>query len=335
MNLLVTGGAGYIGTHTLVELTKAGHTFTVIDNFYNSKPQALKNVEQITGKPVRFFEGDLLDREFLASVFDRDKFDGVIHFAAFKAVGESVAKPIEYYNNNLTGTLNLLAEMKRYGVENLVYSSSATVYGEPETVPVTEDFPTSATNPYGWTKWMSEQILQDVAKADPDFSVILLRYFNPVGAHESGLIGEDPNDIPNTLMPRIVSVAAGKIDHLDVFGNDYDTEDGTCLRDYIHVCDLAWGHCLAIEKLQHMKGVEIFNLGTGRGTSVNELIEGFERVNGVPVPHKVSERRPGDVPVVYADVEKSRRELGFEAKHTVDEMCRDAWKYYKNHTENN
>lgn len=331
MNILVTGGAGYIGTHTIIELCKDGHTVFVVDNFYNSKPAALENTAKIIGKPIPFAEGDLLDKAFLEKVFTEHSFDAVIHFAAFKAVGESVAKPIDYYHNNLTGTLNLLDAMKRHGVHRLVYSSSATVYGEPERVPVTEEFPTSATNPYGWTKWMTEQILHDVSKSDPEFSAVILRYFNPVGAHASGLIGEDPNDIPNNLMPRIVSVAAGKIPKLMIFGTDYPTPDGTCIRDYIHVCDLAHGHSLAVKRLAGLQGIAVYNLGTGRGTSVKELIETFEKVTGVAVPHDVAERRPGDVPEVFASVEKSRKELGFAATHTVEEMCRDSWRWFENH----
>ncbi len=327
MNLLITGGAGYIGTHTLIELLRDGHSVFVIDNFANSKPGALKNVEKIVGQPIPFEEGDLLDEAFTERVFASHPFDAVIHFAALKAVGESVSRPVDYYRNNLSGTLNLLAAMRAHGVKKLVYSSSATVYGVPEHIPCTEDAPTSATNPYGWTKWMTEQILRDVCAADPEFSVVLLRYFNPVGAHESGLIGEDPNDIPNNLMPRIVGVAAGRFEKLLVFGDDYPTPDGTCIRDYIHVCDLARGHSLAIEKLRTLRGIDVYNLGTGRGTSVMELIRTFERVTGVPVRYEMAPRRPGDVPEVYADVTKARRELGFEAVHTVEDMCRDSWRW--------
>ncbi len=325
--VLVTGGTGYIGSHTTVELLEAGYEVVIVDNLSNSERFVLKGIQKITGKRVPFHKVDCRSLASLRRVFARYPFDAVIHFAALKAVGESVSRPVDYYRNNLSGTLNLLAAMRAHGVKKLVYSSSATVYGVPEHIPCTEDAPTSATNPYGWTKWMTEQILRDVCAADPGFSVVLLRYFNPVGAHESGLIGEDPNDIPNNLMPRIVGVAAGRFEKLLVFGDDYPTPDGTCIRDYIHVCDLARGHSLAIEKLRTLRGIDVYNLGTGRGTSVMELIRTFERVTGVPVRYEMAPRRPGDVPEVYADVTKARRELGFEAVHTVEDMCRDSWRW--------
>ena len=327
MSILVTGGAGYIGSHTCVELLEKGEEIVIVDNFSNSKPEVLDKIKDITGKKFKFYEVDLLDRTKLEKVFQDNHIEEVIHFAGLKAVGESVKKPIKYYHNNITGTLVLLELMKKYNCKKIVFSSSATVYGNPKTVPIKEDFPLSTTNPYGSTKLMIEQILKDVAVADNEFSCILLRYFNPIGAHESGLIGENPNGIPNNLMPYIARVATGQYEKLNVFGNDYDTPDGTGVRDYIHVVDLAKGHIKAIEKARNMKGVEAYNLGTGKGYSVLDLVKTFEKVNNVTVKYEIVPRRPGDIAICYADPSKAKEELGWTAEKDVEDMCRDTWNF--------
>ncbi|MBE7048090.1 MAG: UDP-glucose 4-epimerase GalE [Ruminococcaceae bacterium] len=327
MSILVTGGAGFIGSHTCVELIESGYEIVVVDNFLNSKPKALERIKQITGRDFPFYEVDLLDRESLEGVFAENKIDAVIHFAGLKAVGESVQKPLWYYHNNITGTLILCESMAKYNVKKIVFSSSATVYGNPASVPIREDFPLSTTNPYGSTKLMIENILRDVVVADHDWSVALLRYFNPIGAHESGLIGEDPNGIPNNLMPYIAQVAAGKLEMLSVFGNDYNTPDGTGVRDYIHVVDLAKGHIKAVEKVLSSTGVDAYNLGTGHGYSVLEMVQAFSRVNNVKVPYKIAPRRPGDIAQCYADPTKAKELLGWEAVYGLDTMCRDAWNF--------
>ena len=327
MSILVTGGAGYIGSHTCVELLEKGEEIVSVDNFSNSKPEVLDKIKEITGKKFKFYEVDLLDKTKLEKVFQDNHIEEVIHFAGLKAVGESVKKPIEYYHNNITGTLVLLELMKKYNCKKIVFSSSATVYGNPKTVPIKEDFPLSTTNPYGSTKLMIEQILKDVAVADNEFSCILLRYFNPIGAHESGLIGENPNGIPNNLMPYIARVATGQYEKLNVFGNDYDTPDGTGVRDYIHVVDLAKGHIKAIEKARDMKGVEAYNLGTGKGYSVLDLVKTFEKVNNVTVKYEIVPRRPGDIAICYADPSKAKEELGWTAEKDVEDMCRDTWNF--------
>jgi len=327
MHILVTGGAGYIGSHTCVELLNRNHRVTVVDNLVNAKKEALRRVEELTGKKVTFHQVDLLDREGLDAVFRScvQPFDAVIHFAGLKAVGESVEKPLLYYHNNLTGTLALCEIMGKYGIKDIVFSSSATVYGDPASVPILEDFPLSCTNPYGRTKLMIEEILQDLQMADPAWNVILLRYFNPVGAHKSGRIGEDPNGIPNNLMPYISQVAVGKLEKLTVFGDDYPTRDGTGVRDYIHVVDLAVGHVKAIEKLAENPGVAVYNLGTGQGYSVLEMVEAFRKASGREVPFVVSGRRDGDIASCYADPGKALRELGWKAERGVEEMCEDTW----------
>ena len=330
MAILITGGTGYIGSHTVVELLKKGEDIVVVDNFSNSKPEVLDKLKTITGKEIKFYELDLLDETKLEVVFKENDIESVIHFAGLKAVGESVAKPIEYYHNNITGTLVLLKLMKKYNCKKIVFSSSATVYGTPKTVPIKEDFPLSTTNPYGSTKLMIEQILKDVCVADKDFTAILLRYFNPIGAHESGLIGENPNGIPNNLMPYINQVAIGKLDHLNVFGNDYDTVDGTGVRDYIHVVDLAKGHVKAIEKARKITGAEPYNLGTGRGYSVLELVKAFEDATGVKVKYEIAPRRPGDIATCYADPTKAKKELDWVAEKDIVAMCKDAWNFTKN-----
>lgn len=329
MAILVTGGAGYIGSHTCVELLNAGKEIVIIDNFSNSKPESLKRVKEITGKEFSFYEVDLLDRQALTKVFAENEIDAVIHFAGLKAVGESVSIPLHYYNNNITGTLILCQVMQEFNVKNLVFSSSATVYGMPEKMPISEDFPLSTTNPYGSTKLMIEQILKDLYVADNSWSIALLRYFNPIGAHESGRIGEDPNGIPNNLMPYITQVAVGKLNELQVFGNDYPTVDGTGVRDYIHVVDLAVGHLKALEKVLDSNGVEAYNLGTGRGYSVLEIVEAFEKASGNKISYKIVDRRPGDIAVCFADPSKSKKELGWEAKRGIEEMCLDSWKWQK------
>ena len=330
MSILVTGGAGYIGSHTSVELLESGEDIVIVDNFSNSKPEVLDKIKEITKKDFKFYEVDVLDRENLEKVFEENKIDEVIHFAGLKAVGESVQKPIEYYYNNVTGTLVLLELMRRYNCKKIVFSSSATVYGVPKTVPIKEDFPLSTTNPYGSTKLMIEQILQDVCAADKEFSAILLRYFNPIGAHKSGLIGENPNGIPNNLMPYIAKVAIGELDHLNVFGNDYPTEDGTGVRDYIHVVDLSIGHVKALEKVRNSKGAIPYNLGTGKGYSVLEIVKAFEKANNITVKYEITSRRPGDIAECYADPTKAKEELNWVAEKSLDDMCKDVWNYIKN-----
>lgn len=326
--ILVTGGAGYIGSHTCVELLEAGYEVVVVDNLYNASAKALERVEEITGKKVIFYETDVLDREALSKIFDEHEIEAVIHFAGYKAVGESVRKPIEYYYNNMTGTLVLCDVMRNHGVKNIVFSSSATVYGDPAQIPITEECPKgSPTNPYGWTKSMLEQVLTDIHTADPEWNVILLRYFNPIGAHKSGLIGEDPKGIPNNLLPYVAQVAVGKREKLGVFGNDYDTPDGTGVRDYIHVVDLAAGHVKAIEKLKSNPGVEIYNLGTGKGYSVLQVVAAFEKACGHKIPYEIKERRAGDIAVCYCDPGKAERELGWTARYGIDEMCEDTWRW--------
>lgn len=328
MAILVTGGAGYIGSHTCVELLNEGYEVVVVDNLYNASEKALERVEQITGKKVKFYKVDLLDKEALAEVFDKEDIESVIHFAGLKAVGESVAKPLEYYHNNMTGTFNLCDVMRNHGVKNSVFSSSATVYGDPAFVPITEECPKGKiTNPYGQTKGMLEQVLTDLNVADPEWNVVLLRYFNPIGAHESGLIGEDPKGIPNNLVPYIAQVAVGKLQALGVFGNDYDTPDGTGVRDYIHVVDLAKGHVKAIEKLKKKEGVSIYNLGTGKGYSVLDVLHAFEKACGKELPYVIKPRRPGDIATCYADPTKAKNELGWVAEKGIEEMCADSWRW--------
>ncbi|MDY6324157.1 MAG: UDP-glucose 4-epimerase GalE [Catonella sp.] len=328
MRVLVTGGAGYIGSHTCVELLKAGHEVVVFDNLYNSSREAINRVEKITGKSVKFYEADMLDRAAMDKIFDENKIDAVIHFAGYKAVGESVHKPLEYYHNNLTGTLTLCASMREHGVKNIIFSSSATVYGNPSRLPITEDLPHGkAFSPYGATKMMQEQIFTDFHTADPDFSVILLRYFNPIGAHESGLIGEDPKGIPNNLVPYISQVAVGKLAKLGIFGNDYPTKDGTCIRDYIHVVDLARGHVLALKKFSEAPDVRIYNLGTGQGYSVLDVFHAFEKACGKELPYEFKPRRDGDIPECYCDPSKAEKELGFKAEFGIEKMCEDSWRW--------
>lgn len=328
MKILLTGGAGFIGSHTCVELVSAGHQPVIVDNFYNASPKVLDRLKTITGQDIPFYEADVSDEKAMNAIFEKERFDAVIHFAGYKAVGESVSKPLEYYRNNLDTTLTLCECMRRYGVKRIVFSSSATVYGLCEEVPFREDMRSmGCTNPYGWTKYMIEQILKDVAFANPDWSVALLRYFNPIGAHESGLIGEDPVGIPNNLMPYITQVAIGRRERLTVFGDDYDTPDGTGVRDYIHVVDLAEGHLCAIRYAQAHTGCEVFNLGTGRGVSVLEMVHTFSEVNNVPVPYVIGPRRAGDLATVYADPTKAKQILGWEAKKTLADMCRDSWRW--------
>lgn len=328
MSILVTGGAGYIGSHTCLELLKAGYEVVVADNLCNSSEEAVRRVEKIAGKPVKFYQADILDREALNKIFDTEEIDSVIHFAGLKAVGESVAKPLEYYHNNITGTLILCDVMRNHGVKNIVFSSSATVYGDPAFVPVTEDCPKGQiTNPYGQTKSMLEQILTDFHVADPEWNVVLLRYFNPIGAHESGLIGEDPKGIPNNLVPYIAQVAVGKLQCLGVFGNDYPTHDGTGVRDYIHVVDLAVGHVKALKKIEEKAGVCIYNLGTGKGYSVLDVVKAYEKACGREIKYEIKPRRPGDIATCYADASKAREELGWEAERGIEEMCADSWRW--------
>ena len=330
MAVLVTGGAGYIGSHTLVELLEIGKDVVVFDNLSNSKEESLERVEKITGKKVKFYKGDLLNVEDLEKVFSENKIESVIHFAGLKAVGESVQKPMLYYKNNITGTLNLCEVMASHGCKSIVFSSSATVYGSPKTVPITEDFPLSTTNPYGATKLMIEDILRDIYVSDNEWRICILRYFNPIGAHKSGLIGEDPNGIPNNLMPYIAKVASGVLPVLSVFGNDYPTKDGTGVRDYIHVVDLAKGHLHALEKIEKESGVFTYNLGTGNGYSVLDIINAFEKTTGVVVNYKITERRPGDVAECYANPKKAFEELGWKAEKGIEDMCRDTWNFQKN-----
>ncbi|HEX3017271.1 MAG TPA: UDP-glucose 4-epimerase GalE [Caproicibacter sp.] len=327
MNVLITGGAGYIGSHTCIELLNSGYGIVVMDNYSNSSPDVIGKIEAISGKKFPVYECDMLDYNGFEKIFKENKIDAVIHFAGLKAVGESVQKPLEYYHNNLTGTINLLNLMKKYGVRRFVFSSSATVYGMHNTAPFTEDMPLSTTNPYGTTKLMIEQILTDICHAEKDWKVALLRYFNPIGAHQSGLIGENPNGIPNNLMPYIMKVAIGKLPQLSVYGDDYPTPDGTGVRDYIHVCDLAVGHVKALEHIDSLEGARAFNLGTGKGSSVLDVVHAFERASGVKVPYKVTPRRAGDIATCYADSSRAKKELGWEAKYTLDDMCRDSWNF--------
>ena len=327
MKILVTGGLGFIGSHTCCSLIENGYDVVIVDNLANSKIEVLDKIKEITNKNVTFYKEDVCNEEALRRIFATEGIDAVIHFAAFKAVGESVSKPIMYYENNLLSTIKLLKVMKEYNCKRIVFSSSATVYGKPESLPIKEDFPLSTTNPYGTTKLMIEQILRDVQKADNDFSVIILRYFNPIGAHPSGLLGEDPEGIPNNLMPYIVRVATKQLDVLNVFGDDYDTIDGTGVRDYIHVVDLARGHLKATSKVLKDKGLFIYNLGTGKGYSVLELVNTFQKVNNVLVPYKIVERRPGDIDSCYADVTKAYQELGFKAELGIEDMCRDSYNF--------
>ncbi len=331
MAILVTGGAGFIGSHTVVELQNAGYDVVVVDNLSNSSKKSLERVKQITGKEVTFYEKDILDKVALEEIFEKESIQCCIHFAGLKAVGESVEKPWEYYNNNITGTLTLLDVMKRHNCKNMIFSSSATVYGDPEEIPITENCKKGqCTNPYGWTKSMLEQILMDIQRADKEWNIVLLRYFNPIGAHKSGLIGENPNGIPNNLLPFITQVAVGKRAELGVFGNDYDTHDGTGVRDYIHVVDLAVGHVKALKKIKEKAGLCIYNLGTGVGYSVLDIVKNFEEATGVKIPYAIKERRPGDIATCYANSEKAQKELGFKAERGIKEMCEDAWRWQKN-----
>ena len=330
MRILVTGGAGYIGSHTCLELLRAGHEVVVVDNLSNSKEEALRRVQELAGRPLVFHRIDLLDRTALDTAFSGAPIDAVIHFAGLKSVGESVAIPLRYYHNNITGTLMLCEAMKAHGVRNLVFSSSATVYGDPAAVPITEDMPLSATNPYGRSKLMIEEILRDLHRSDATWNIILLRYFNPVGAHVSGRIGEDPNGIPNNLMPFVAQVAVGKLPQLRIFGNDYLTPDGTGIRDYIHVVDLAVGHLAALDALAALPGVVTYNLGTGRGYSVLEVIAAFEQATGRKIPYTIVGRRPGDIAACYADPAKARAELGWVATRGIGEMCADTWRWQAN-----
>ena len=330
MKILVTGGTGYIGSHTCCELLDAGYDIVVIDNFSNSKPDVIDKIKKITGKDFKFYEGDVCDKALLNKIFSENEIGAVIHFAGYKAVGESVAKPLMYYRNNLGSTLSLLEVMNDFNCKKLVFSSSATVYGKPKSLPIREDFCLSTTNPYGATKLMIEDILRDLYVSDNEWSIAILRYFNPIGAHKSGLIGENPNDIPNNLMPYIVKVANGELECLSVFGNDYDTHDGTGVRDYIHVVDLALGHIKAIEYILNSKGVDEYNLGTGNGYSVLDLVNTFMKVNGVDVNYKIVDRRPGDIDACYADSSKALEVLGWKAKLGIEDMCRDAYNFVKN-----
>ena len=330
MNILVAGGAGYIGSHTCVELLEAGHNVICADNLLNSKYEAIKRVEQITGKTVKFYKVDLTDYEASKVVFEENHIDGVIHFAGLKCVPESISVPLKYYQNNIDSVFTVIRLMKEFNVKNFVFSSSATVYGDPKVLPLTEDCEVGGTtNPYGTTKYFIERILMDVCKADSSLNVAILRYFNPVGAHPSGLIGEDPNGIPNNLVPYVTQVAIGKRPYLNVNGNDYDTPDGTGVRDYIHIVDLAQGHLLALNKLTTNCGLVIYNLGTGRGTSVLEVVKAFDKADGTPIPYKIAPRRPGDIATCYADPAKASKELGFVAKYNIDDMARDAWNWQK------
>ncbi len=328
MKILVTGGAGYIGSHTCVELLEAGYEVAVVDNLYNSSEKSIERIKQITGKDLTFYKADIQDYDALDKIFETENVDCVIHFAGLKAVGESVAKPLEYYKNNINGTLVLCEAMRNHGCKNIIFSSSATVYGDPAFVPITEECPKGTpTNPYGWTKHMIEQILSDFNTADPEWNVILLRYFNPIGAHKSGLIGEDPKGIPNNLLPYVAQVAIGKLPKLGVFGNDYDTPDGTGIRDYIHVVDLAVGHVKAINKIKENPGVKIYNLGTGNGYSVLQIVEAFSKACGHEIPYEIKPRRAGDIATCYSDATLAKEELGWEAKYGIDEMCEDLWRW--------
>ena len=326
-NILVTGGTGFIGSHTVVELLNAGYNVVVLDNLVNSSKESLERIKKITGKSVKFYEDDLLDMEALQNIFEKENISSVIHFAGLKAVGESCQIPLAYFNNNITGTINLVMAMEKYNVKSLVFSSSATVYGKPESVPIREDFPLSVSNPYGRTKLIIEDMLRDIYKADKSWDIALLRYFNPIGAHESGEIGESPNGIPNNLLPYVAKVAIGELEAVNVFGDDYDTPDGTGVRDYIHVADLAEGHIKALEKLSTHPGLVTYNLGTGKGYSVLDIIHNFEKACGKEIPYKITDRRPGDIDMCYADPEKAMKELGWEAKRDIDKMCEDAWRW--------
>ena len=328
MQILVTGGAGYIGSHTCVELLNAGYDVIVVDNLYNSNQKAIDRIEQLTQKKVKFYKEDILDKEALKKIFSENQIDAVIHFAGLKAVGESVQKPVEYYTVNIAGTLNLIDVMRTYGCKNIIFSSSATVYGEPAQIPITEACPKGiCTNPYGWTKWMLEQILTDVHISDPEWNVILLRYFNPIGAHESGLIGEDPKGIPNNLLPYVAQVAIGKLKCVGVFGNDYDTPDGTGVRDYIHVVDLAKGHVKALDKIKEKAGCKVYNLGTGKGYSVLDVIHAFSKACGHDIPYEIKPRRAGDIATCYSKCDLAREELGWQAEYDLDAMCASSWKW--------
>ncbi|MCC8066224.1 MAG: UDP-glucose 4-epimerase GalE [Clostridiales bacterium] len=328
MAVLVTGGAGYIGSHTCVELLNNGYEVVVMDNLYNSNEKAIERVEQITGKKITFYQTDMLDKDAVNEIFEKESIDSVIHFAGYKAVGESVRKPLEYYHNNITGTLNLCDVMRNHGVKKIIFSSSATVYGDPAFVPITEECPKGQiTNPYGQTKGMLEQILTDLHTSDPEWNVVLLRYFNPIGAHKAGIIGEDPKGIPNNLVPYIAQVAVGKLEKLGVFGDDYDTPDGTGVRDYIHVVDLAVGHVKAMKKFDAEPAVRIYNLGTGKGYSVLDVLHAFEKACGKKLPYEIKPRRAGDIATCYADPSKAKAELGWEAQYGIDEMCEDSWRW--------
>lgn len=327
MSVLVTGGAGYIGSHTTIELIEAGHEVIIVDDFSNSNPVVIERIEELSGKKVKFYEIDITDKEKLEAVFKENKIDSVIHFAAYKAVGESVEKPLEYYINNLTSTLVVLDLMRKYGVKKFVFSSSATVYGDPVKNPILEDFDLSVTNPYGRTKLMIEDMLRDICKADKSLDVAILRYFNPVGAHKSGRIGEEPNGIPNNLMPYITKVAIGSLKELNVFGDDYPTHDGTGVRDYIHVVDLARGHVKALDKLSENPGLVTYNLGTGNGYSVLDLVKAFSKASNREIPYKIVERRAGDIAMCYADPSKAEKELGWKAEYGIDDMCQDSWRW--------
>lgn len=331
MKVLLSGGAGYIGSHTAIELRSAGHDVVIVDNFSNSKPEVLRRLEKITGASFAFHCADVCDKAAMDKIFAEEKPEAIIHFAGYKAVGESVEKPLEYYRNNLDSTLTLLELMRKYGVHNIVFSSSATVYGAPDSVPINESAAVGrCTNPYGWTKYMIEIILKDACKADPSLSAVLLRYFNPIGAHESGLIGEDPQGIPNNLMPYITQVASGRLEKLHIFGNDYDTPDGTGVRDYIHVVDLARGHVCAIKYAAENKGADVINLGTGKGYSVLEMVKTFSEVSGVNIPYEINARRAGDIAECYADPTKAKEKLGWVAEKNLRDMCRDSWRWQKN-----
>ena len=331
MAILVTGGAGFIGSHTCVELQQAGYDVVVYDNLCNSSEESLKRVEALTGKAVKFYKGDILDRDKLNEVFEKEDIDSCIHFAGLKAVGESVQKPWEYYENNIAGTLTLVDVMRQHNCKNIIFSSSATVYGDPAEIPITENCPKGqCTNPYGWTKSMLEQILTDIQKADNEWNVVLLRYFNPIGAHPSGTMGENPNGIPNNLMPYITQVAVGKLPELGVFGNDYDTPDGTGVRDYIHVVDLAKGHVKALKKIEEKAGLKIYNLGTGVGYSVLDIVKNLEDANDIKIPYTIKPRRAGDIATCYSDATKAKEELGWTAEYGIKEMCADSWRWQKN-----
>ena len=327
MKVLVTGGAGYIGSHTCVELLESGYEVVIVDNFSNSQKEVVDKIKQITNKEIKLYEGDVCDKNLMNNIFDNEKIDAVIHFAGYKAVGESVELPLKYYRNNLDSTLTLCEVMKNHNVKKLVFSSSATVYGSPKTLPIKEEFPLSTTNPYGSTKLIIEGILKDLYISDKEWSIAVLRYFNPIGAHKSGLIGENPNDIPNNLMPYIVKVATGELECLNIFGDDYDTKDGTGVRDYIHVVDLSKGHIKAIEKILNNKGIDYYNLGTGNGYSVLEIVENFSKVNKVKVNYKIVDRRPGDIAACYADPSYAKEQLGWVAEKGIEQMCEDAYHF--------